>query len=69
MLLKFEMILWSISFDHFHGKLTSKVTECLEKHNITTALVPASRTDILQPLDISVNMAAKTNFNIGTFMK
>ena len=46
-------------FDHFKGQLTNKVTECLEKHNIQSALVPANCTDRLQPLDLSVNKAAK----------
>ena len=47
-------------FDHFRRQLTPKVTECLEKYNIHSVLVPASCTDRLQPLDISVNKAAKT---------
>ena len=46
-------------FDHFKGQLTEKVTECLEQHNIQSVLVPANCTDRLQPLDISVNKAAK----------
>ncbi len=47
-------------FDHFRGQLTPKVTECLEKYNILSVLVPASCTDRLQPLDVSVNKAAKS---------
>lgn len=47
-------------FDHFKGQLTPKVTECLESYNIQSVLVPPSCTDRLQPLDISVNKAAKT---------
>ncbi len=47
-------------FDHFRGQLTPKITECLEKYNILSVLVPASFTDRLQPLDISVNKAAKS---------
>lgn len=46
-------------FDHFKGQLTEKVIDCLEKHNIQSVLVPANCTDRLQPLDISVNKAAK----------
>ena len=46
-------------FDHFKGQLTEKVTECLEKHNIHSVLVPVNCTDRLQPLDLSVNKAAK----------
>ncbi len=49
-------------FDHFRGQLTPKVVECLESSNIQSVLVPACCTDRLQPLDISVNKAAKTFF-------
>ena len=56
-------------FDHFKGQMTDKVYECLEKHNIHSVLIPASCTDKLQPMDISVNRAAKAfykgNFKIG----
>ena len=45
-------------FDHFKGQLTPKVTQCLEKNNIQSVLVPRCCTDRLQPLDISVNKAA-----------
>ena len=47
-------------FDHFRGQLTPKVTECLEEHNIHSVLVPSCCTDRLQPLDLSVNKAAKS---------
>lgn len=47
-------------FDYFNGQLTEKVTECLDKHNIQSVLVPANCR--LQPLDISVNKAAKSFF-------
>ena len=47
-------------FDHFRGQLTAQVTDLLEKHNIQAVLVPACCTDRLQPLDISVNKAAKS---------
>ena len=50
-------------FDHFKGQLTPNITEALEKHNIQSVLVPASCTDRLQPLDLSVNKAAKTFLN------
>ena len=36
------------------------MTDLLEKHNIQAVLVPACCTDRLQPLDISVNKAAKS---------
>ena len=45
-------------FDHFKGQLTPKVTECLEKHNIQSVLVPPCCTDRLQPLDISVMLVS-----------
>ena len=47
-------------FDHFKGQLTPKVTQCLEKNNIQSVLVPPCCTDRLQPLDISVNKAAES---------
>lgn len=47
-------------FDHFKGQLTQAVTDCLEHFHIHSILVPASCTDRLQPLDISVNKAAKS---------
>jgi hypothetical protein len=47
-------------FDHFKGQLTEEVTMLLEEHNIQSVLVPPSCTDRLQPLDISVNKAAKS---------
>ncbi len=46
-------------FDHFKGLMTDKVISCLEKLNIHLILIPASCTDKLQPMDISVNRAAK----------
>ena len=47
-------------FDHFKGQLTENVVQLLEEHNIQSVLVPASCTDRLQPLDISVNKSAKS---------
>ena len=46
-------------FDHFKGQLTANVTAALERHNIQSVLIPATCTDRLQPLDISVNKSAK----------
>ena len=46
-------------FDHFKGQLTPNVTAALERHNIQSVLIPATCTDRLQPLDISVNKSAK----------
>ncbi len=39
--------------------MTGKVYEALEKHSIHSVLVPAGCTDKLQPMDVSVNRAAK----------
>ena len=46
-------------FDQFKGQLTADVTAALERHNIQSLLIPATCTDRLQPLDISVNKSAK----------
>lgn len=46
-------------FDHFKGQLIPAVTNALEENNIYSALVPATCTDRLQPLDLSVNKSAK----------
>lgn len=43
-------------FDHFKGQMTSKV---LEANHIHSVLIPESCTDKLQPMDVSVNKAAK----------
>lgn len=46
-------------FDHFKGQLTGNVMAALERNNIQSVLIPATCTDRLQPLDISVNKSAK----------
>lgn len=46
-------------FDKFKGHLTSAVREKLENNFISFVLVPANMTNIFQPLDVSVNKAAK----------
>ena len=46
-------------FDEFKGQLTEKCTELLLENNILIVRVPPNCTDRLQPLDISVNNAAK----------
>ena len=46
-------------FNYFKGQMTDKVFSCLEKYNIHSVLISASCTDKLQPIDISVNRAAK----------
>ena len=47
-------------FDQFKGQLTEKVTNELEENNIHSVLIPAAYTGQLQPMDISVNMVAKS---------
>ena len=47
-------------FDNFNGQLTLKVMERLEYYNVQSVIVPACCTDRLQPLDISVNKAARS---------
>ena len=47
------------SHDHFKGQLTQAVTDLLEENNIQSVLVPATFTDRLQPMDLSVNKCAK----------
>lgn len=47
-------------FDHFKGQITKRVFERLEEHNIQSVLIPANCTDQLQPMDLSVNRAAKS---------
>ena len=46
-------------FDHFKGQLTPIIMELLESHNIQSVLAPPGCTDRVQPLDVSVNRAAK----------
>ena len=40
--------------------MTDDVHSLLEANNIRVALLPANTTDLLQPLDISINKAAKS---------
>ena len=47
-------------FDCFKGQLTENVIQLLEDYNIQSVIVPASCTDRLQPMDISVNKSAKS---------
>ena len=55
-----------VLFDKFKGQCTSSILELLEENNISVVMVPANCTDRLQPLDVSVNKAAK-NFLRGQF--
>lgn len=47
-------------FDNFKGQMTEKVFQRLEELNIHSVLIPANCTDRLQPMDLTVNRAAKS---------
>ena len=46
-------------FDVFKGQQTESVTSIFEANDITVVPIPANCTDRLQPMDLSVNKAAK----------
>ena len=46
-------------FDNFKAQCTSSILTFLDNHNINVVLIPANCTDRLQPLDLSINKAAK----------
>ena len=46
-------------FDNFKGQCTEVLLKLLDAENINVVLIPANCTDRLQPLDLSVNKAAK----------
>ena len=48
-----------VIMDNFKGHITTSVTDLLETNNIHVCLLPANTTDLLQPMDISVNKPAK----------
>ena len=48
-----------VVIDNFKGQVTESVTSLLEDHNIHICLLPANTTDLLQPMDISLNKPAK----------
>ena len=48
-----------VVMDNFKGQVSQSVTNLLEDHNIHICLLPANTTDLLQPMDISVNKPAK----------
>ena len=49
-----------IIMDNFKGQVTDKVKSILEKCHLHVCLLPANTTDLLQPMDISVNKPAKS---------
>ena len=46
-------------YNTFRGQCTERILSKLEDNNICVAIVPANCTDWLQPLDLSINKAAK----------
>ena len=46
-------------FDEFKGQVTQSCSELLTRNNILFVCIPPNCTDRLQPLDISLNKAAK----------
>ncbi len=48
-----------VIFDEFKGQNTDLVYDLLRENNLYHVLVPANCTDILQPIDLSVNKSAK----------
>ena len=48
-----------VLFDTFKGQCTNEVYDLLTRNNILYIIIPANCTDKLQPLDLSVNKAAK----------
>ena len=47
-----------VIMDNFKGQITTSVTELSETNIIHVCLLPANTTDLLQPMDISVNKPA-----------
>ena len=48
-----------VVMDNFKGQVTKSVTNLLEDHNIHICLLPANTTDLLQPMEVSVNKLAE----------
>lgn len=57
-----------VLFDRFKGQCTENIFSLLRAKHILVAVVPAHCTDRLQPLDVSVNKAAK-EFLRGQFQE
>ena len=55
-----------VIFDNFKAQKTERVLKLLEDHHIYSIMVLANCTDRLQPMDISVNKAAK-HFCVNSF--
>lgn len=48
-----------VIMDNFKGQTTTTINNLLETNNINVCLLPANTTDLLQPMDVSVNKPAK----------
>jgi len=48
-----------VIMDNFKGQITEKINTILEHNKIHVCLLPANTTDLLQPMDLSVNKPAK----------
>jgi len=48
-----------VILDEFKGQTTTRVLNLLQRNNLLYVIVPPNCTDRLQPLDVSVNRAAK----------
>ena len=57
-----------VIYDSFKGQCTPAIFKLLDDNNIDMVIVPANCTDRLQPLDVSVNKAAK-NFMRDQFQR
>ena len=48
-----------VIMDNFKGQITTEINRLLEQNRIHVCLLPPNTTDLLQPLDVSVNKPAK----------
>jgi hypothetical protein len=48
-----------VIIDNFKGQVTESVIQLLDDHNVHVCTLPPNTTDLLQPMDISVNKPAK----------
>ena len=51
-----------VIYGTFRGQCTERILGLLKDNNVYVAIVPANCMDCLQPLDLSVNKAAKEFF-------